>query len=131
MSDFTPTNKIVKSGTALETNMLTSARYAETEYIAVITIVENGFADTVLAAAHEAGASGATILHARGSGSPDTEKFLNIKIQPEKDFIIIVVPKSILRQVMSNITTKAGLSTKSRGVSFSLPITDLAGFSKE
>ncbi|MDR0886397.1 MAG: P-II family nitrogen regulator [Clostridiales Family XIII bacterium] len=131
MSDFTPTNRTLKTGTTLETNILTSARYGYSEYMAIVTIVENGFADNVITAAREVGATGATILHARGSGIHETEKFMNTQIQPEKDVVIIVVEKDILRKTMSSITQKAGLATPGRGVSFTLPITDIAGFTVE
>ena len=54
----------------------------------ILTIVERGYADDVMDAAKAAGARGGTILHARGTGSKEAEKFFGIIVQPEKELIL-------------------------------------------
>ena len=50
----------------------------------IICIVNNGFSDTVMEAAKEAGARGGTVLNARGTANKEAEAFFHIAIQPEK-----------------------------------------------
>ena len=105
--------------------------YYETKYVLTVTIVNRGFADQVIDAAREAGARGGTIIYARGTGVHEMEKFLNISIQPEKEMILIVVKKNEAREVTSAITKASGLKTEGRGISFSLPVTDLVGITSQ
>ena len=57
----------------------------------ILTIVDRGFADDVMDAAKSAGARGGTILHARGTGAQEAEKFFGIVVQPEKELVMILV----------------------------------------
>jgi nitrogen regulatory protein PII len=56
----------------------------------ITVIVNTGFADDVMKAAREAGATGGTILNARGTGTEDDVKFFGITLVPEKEMLYIV-----------------------------------------
>ncbi|MDR2162421.1 MAG: P-II family nitrogen regulator [Clostridiales Family XIII bacterium] len=107
------------------------ADYSNTEYSLILTIVNRGYAELVMDAARDSGARGGTVLYARGTGIHATEKFMNIDIQPEKEIVLTIVNKTAVRQIMHAILEAGGLKTKGRGISFSLPVTDLVGFSEE
>ena len=104
---------------------------SETKYSMIVTIVSKGYADITFAAAKEAGARFCTMLYARGSGVHETEKFLNISIEPEKEIILTFVSTGIVKEVVSAITDKVGLATAGAGVTFVLPITRTAGISAD
>lgn len=93
----------------------------------IITIVNRGFDDVVMDAARKAGATGGTILHARGAGVHEAEKFFGISIQPEKDVILILAKREYKKQIMYEIRNKAGLNKEGKGLSFSLPVEDVCG----
>ena len=97
------------------------------KYNMIVTIVSKGYADVAVAAAKDAGARFSTMLYARGSGVHETEKFLNISIEPEKEIILTFVKSGIVKDVVTSITDKAGLATAGAGISFVLPITRIAG----
>jgi nitrogen regulatory protein PII len=101
--------------------------YKNTDYSLIITIVNRGYSDQVMDAAKEQGARGGTVIYARGTGIHETEKFLNISIQPEKEMVLIVVSRESVRDVTHAILEKAGLRTEGRGISFTLPVTDVVG----
>jgi hypothetical protein len=107
------------------------ADYSNTEYCLILTIVNRGYAELVMDAAREAGARGGTVLYARGTGIHATEKFMNIDIQPEKEIVMTIVGRSSVRKIMHDILEAGGLRTKARGISFTLPVTDLVGFADE
>lgn len=99
----------------------------ECNYELIITIVTKGHFGDVMDAAKAAGATGGTLVHARGMGTEEAIKFLGITIQPEKDFIFIIAPKDKKQNIMQSITEKTGLSTAGKGICFSLPVDSAIG----
>ncbi|WP_051280825.1 P-II family nitrogen regulator [Anaerovorax odorimutans] len=97
------------------------------EYDLIITVVNRGFADQVVEAARKAGAQGSTVFYARGTGIHELEKFFSISIQPEKEIILNLVKHSSTKTIIHSIIEAAGLSTEGKGLSFSLPVSDVAG----
>ena len=62
--------------------------------IALITcIVQRGVADTIILAAREAGAQGATVHFARGMGVRERLGIMGVAVEVEKEVIDIVVSK--------------------------------------
>ncbi|HAQ40053.1 MAG TPA: transcriptional regulator [Clostridiales bacterium] len=97
------------------------------EFDLIITIVNRGFDDVVMEAARSAGATGGTVLNARGAGVHEAEKFFGISIQPEKDVVLILVKREYRKQIMHAIRNEAGLNKEGRGLSFSIPVEDVCG----
>ena len=93
----------------------------------ILVIVNRGFSDAVMDAAKEAGAHGGTVFLARGTGAGDTQKFFGITIQPEKEVVMILVPKEKKRDIMRAVGKGAGLIKEGRGIAFSLPVDDIVG----
>lgn len=96
-------------------------------YDLIITIVNRGYADLVMDAAKSKGATGGTIVNGRGTGAKEAEKFFNIIVQPEKELVLIVVPRELRHDVMDEIRVKAGLATIGGGISFSMPVDEATG----
>lgn len=99
------------------------------EFELIVTVVNRGHADEVMDAAKSAGAKGGTILYGRGAGVHEAERFFGITIQPEKEVVLILVPRALKKAVMQAICRDAGLSTEGRGLSFSLPVDEIIGVS--
>lgn len=97
------------------------------EFDLIITIVNKGFSDYVVGAAREAGATGATILNGRGTSIHETDKFLGVSIQPEKELVLVLVKKSDRNKIMTEICAKANLNQSEKGLCFSLPVSNLKG----
>ncbi len=113
------------NGTKPETEEITEMN--EAKYELIITIVNRGGFEAVKDAAKAAGARGGTLLHGLGLGGAEAEKFLGISIQPEKDVVLVVVPKEDREKVMNGILETAGLLTENRGICFSMPVDSALG----
>ncbi len=113
------------NGTKPETEGTTDMN--EAKYELIITIVNRGGFEAVKEAAKAAGARGGTLLHGLGLGGEEAAKFLGISIQPEKDVVLIVVPKEEREKIMEKILETAGLLTENRGICFSLPVDSALG----
>lgn len=97
------------------------------DYEVILAIVNDGFADDVMAVAKEQGARGGTIINARGVAKEDAAAFFGINIHTEKEIVMIVVPKKIKDNVLNAIYKEMGMAKKAQGIAFSLPVTDAAG----
>lgn len=91
------------------------------ELKALYIIVNAGFAAEVVEIAREMGATGATIINARGSvAKPKT--ILGITIDTEKEIVLSVVEKEIAVKIVEAIKTRAGVGTAAHGLCFFLPV---------
>lgn len=97
-------------------------------YELIIAIANEGRMDTVMNAARAAGATGGTVLHAKGEGGKNEEKFYNVSIASEKEVILIVAKKEQKTEIMRSILEKAGPNTEAEAIVFSLPTSEVAGF---
>ena len=99
-----------------------------TLYELIVVICNIGYNDMVMDAAKQAGATGGTILHARGTARKETEDFMGISLATERDMIFIVTTSEEKDQIMQSIMKNAGIDTKAGALCFSLPVTATAGF---
>ena len=67
------------------------------------------------------------MIHAKGTGMEQAEKFMGVSLAAEKEMIFIVAKKEQKNQIMQAIMEKAGLDSKAKSIVFSLPVTDTAG----
>jgi len=93
----------------------------------IFTVVDAGFSGKVLEASRKAGAEGATILNGRGRGVHESSTFMGVSIQPDKEIILILVKKSIRRNVMKEIVRSSNLTTEGKGMTFCVPVDEVAG----
>ena len=100
----------------------------ENDYQIIVALVNQGYSEEVMAAARPAGAAGGTVLHGKGTGSRETEKFLNVSIAEEKEVILIVSPADRKADIMRAIVQKAGPGSEAGAIVFSLPVSEVAGF---
>ncbi|MBO6119760.1 MAG: P-II family nitrogen regulator [Lachnospiraceae bacterium] len=99
----------------------------DVKYETIICIANAGFSGEVMDAARKEGATGGTILHARGTARKKAEEEFKITVNPEKDFILIVVRADLKDNIMKSIYEHAGLNTDANCVAFSLPVTKALG----
>lgn len=94
----------------------------------IITVLNEGHSDDVMDAAREAGATGGTVIHAKGTGKAKAEKFYGVTLAEEKDMIYIIAPAGKKSEIMRNINRCCGMGTPAGAISFSLPVTEAVGF---
>ena len=95
----------------------------------IVSIVNRGYSDYVVSASRDAGATGGTIVFARGtSGTGQDESFMGISIQPEKDIVLILVKAEERKKVMQAICDSTSALEKSgQGICFSIPVNHAVG----
>jgi len=93
----------------------------------IFAIVNAGFAEEAMKVAREQGARGGTILGARGVVRQEAADFFGIALHEDKEILMMVVEKEIRDNVFNALYKEMGLSKKSQGIVFSLPVSDVAG----
>jgi nitrogen regulatory protein P-II 1 len=97
--------------------------------IALITcIVQRGLADTIIKAAREAGAQGATVYFARGMGIRERLGILGVSVEVEKEIIEIVVSKDQVERVFERMYLAGNLDTPGMGIMYITPLEKAATF---
>ena len=99
-------------------------------YTLIATIINRGFSDDVMDAAREAGAKGGTVIYAHGTGLHEGNGFFGLSIHPEKELILILADEEHRKEIMQAIVRNTGLSTEGAGITFSLPVTNIAGIAR-
>jgi nitrogen regulatory protein PII len=94
----------------------------------IVAIANEGHTDTVMDAARSAGASGGTVIHAKGTGADDSGRFFKVSIASEKEVVLILSKTGEKANIMSAVLSKAGPGTEAGAILFSLPVSDIAGF---
>ncbi|MBR3929937.1 MAG: P-II family nitrogen regulator [Clostridia bacterium] len=97
------------------------------EYELIYVILNEGFSDVVMNAARSAGATGGTVMTAKGTGAREGQKFMGITLANERDVVIIVAKNDVKSAIMKSIIDKAGLGTPAGAVCFSLPVSEIQG----
>ena len=98
-------------------------------YELIFTILNRGFSDLVMDSARQSGATGGTIITARGTSSKEIENLFGITVSQEMEIILILTSKEKRNDIMSAICRSAGLNTQGKGITFSLPVNDVFGVS--
>ena len=99
----------------------------ETKYELLVVIANQGYTELIMDAARKVHAAGGTVIHAKGTGSQQAEKFLGVILVPEKEMVFIVSRTEKKNEIMRSIMDEAGPHTKAGAIVFSLPVTDTAG----
>ncbi len=100
------------------------------EYELVYVILNEGHSDEVMDVARPAGATGGTVLSAKGTGIRQAEKFRGLSLANRKEVILIVAKAEDKAEIMKAIVEKAGIQTPAGAICFSLPVSQVAGLRK-
>ena len=98
------------------------------KYELIVIVANEGRTDQVMNAARAAGATGGTVLHGKGTGSQNPQKFYNVSIAAEKEVILMVAQSDRKAAIMQSILHQAGPDSEAGAILFSLPVSEVAGF---
>ena len=81
----------------------------------ITCIVQKGNADSIIKAAYEAGAQGATVNYAQGSGVREKLGILGVAVEAEKEIINIIVSSEQVNRVFDAMYLEGELDTPGMG----------------
>jgi nitrogen regulatory protein PII len=97
--------------------------------VALITcIVQKGQADALVKAARGAGAQGATVYYARGTGIREQLGLLSVAVDAEKEVVNIVVARDQVDRVFERVYLEGNLDAPGMGFIYVVPLEKAATY---
>ena len=96
----------------------------DNNYEMINVIVNKGYAEDAMAAARKAGAGGGTIIQAHGTAKEGDAKFFGSEIVPEKDMLVILVPKDKKEAIVNAVKELNCFKKAGSGIIFCNEIKD-------
>ncbi len=95
----------------------------------IVALVEDDKTDSVLDAAREAGATGATVLNqARGEGMKKAKTFFGLSLETQRDMVLLLVEEHLSRKILEKIAAVGEFDEKpGTGIAFQIDVEDAVG----
>jgi nitrogen regulatory protein PII len=99
----------------------------EVKHDLIVSIINQGYSDEFMTIAREAGATGGTVINARGLANQGPIKFFGVSVQDEKEIILMVTNHDRKTAIMQAVSQSYGINSEAGGMIFSLPVDTLMG----
>ena len=93
-----------------------------TEVALVTCVVQKGMADDIVKACRDAGAQGATVYYARGTGVRERLGLLGVAVEVEKEVINVVAPNDQIDRIVEVMYLAGKLDTPGMGFLYVTPL---------
>ena len=97
----------------------------------ILGIVNHGFSDEFMNTARAAGATGGTVLQARGQAHEGPVKYFGISVQEEKEIILVLTSCEKKVEIMRAVSEQHGLNSQAQGIILSLPVDEVMGIQSD
>ena len=97
----------------------------------ILSSVKPDITDKILEAAKAAGATGATIIQARGTGSHEAKSFFGLTLEAQTDIIMLIVGEHHVTEILDAIQKKGEFHKPGTGIAFVLPIEQAIGMESQ
>lgn len=97
----------------------------------IMTFVKPSITDRIVDAMKKAGATGATIIPARGTGMHEAKSFFGLNIEDQTDIIVFLVEEHVVENLMKVIQLAGKFHEPGTGIAFVLPIEHVAGLESQ
>jgi nitrogen regulatory protein PII len=109
----------------------TATMGSEVKHDLILSVINRGYSDEFMTLARESGATGGTVINARGQTHEGAVKFFGVSVQEERELILILTNREKKAAIMQAVSQAYGLTTKAGGIVFSLPVDRVMGLSIE
>ena len=97
----------------------------------ILASVKSDITDTVVDSAKAAGATGATIISARGTGVREAKTFFGLSLEQQTDIIMFLVEELTLPSIMEAIQEAGEFHKPGTGIAFALPVSQVVGLESQ
>ena len=97
----------------------------------IMAFVKPSITDSVVDAMREAGATGATIVPARGTGIHEAKSFFGLSLEAQTDIIIFLVEEHVVENLMQVIQLAGKFEEPGTGIALVIPVEHIAGLESQ
>jgi nitrogen regulatory protein PII len=87
--------------------------------------------DAIVDAAKSAGATGATIIPARGTGMHEAKTFFGLTLEDQTDIVMFLLEEHLVKPVLNAIKKAGDFDKPGTGIAFVLPIEQVIGLESQ
>ncbi|MCK5541893.1 MAG: P-II family nitrogen regulator [Desulfobacterales bacterium] len=97
----------------------------------ILASVKAGITDSIVDAAKEAGATGATIIPARGTGINEAKTFFGLSLEAQTDIIMLLVEEHLVVKILDSIKMAGEFHKPGTGIAFAVPVEHIVGLESQ
>ena len=97
----------------------------------IMSLVKPHITDKIVDAAKKEGATGATIIPARGTGLHEAKSFFGLSIEDQTDIVVFLVEEHVVEGLLETIRTAGKFDQPSTGIAFVLPVEHVVGLESQ
>ncbi len=97
----------------------------------ILSSVKTDITDTIVDAAKEAGATGATIIPARGTGIHEAKTFFGLSLEAQTDIIMLLVEEHRITKILETIKSAGEFHKPGTGIAFVVPVEHVVGLESQ
>lgn len=97
----------------------------------ILASVKTDLTDKIVDAAKLSGATGATIIPARGTGIREAKTFFGLSLEAQTDIIMFLLEESLITGVLKAIGTVGQFDKPGTGIAFVLPVDQVIGLESQ
>lgn len=97
----------------------------------ILSSVKPDITDDIVDAAKAAGATGATIIPARGTGIREAKTFFGLTLEAQSDIIMFLVEEHCVEKILSAIQKSGQFHKPGTGIAFVLPVEHVVGLESQ
>ncbi len=101
------------------------------KFYLIVSAVKPDYTDDVVDAAKEAGATGATIIPARGVGVHEAKTFFGLALEARSDVILFLLTEAFVDPVLESITRAGEFHQPGTGIAFVIPVDRAIGLESQ
>lgn len=97
----------------------------------ILALVKPHISDNVVDAMKKEGATGATIIPARGTGIHEAKSFFGLSIEEHTEIILFLVEEHVVEKFMKVISIAGKFNQAGTGIAFVLPVEHIYGLESQ
>ncbi|MBM9519599.1 P-II family nitrogen regulator [Desulforhopalus vacuolatus] len=97
----------------------------------ILSSVKPDLTDHIVDSAKEAGATGATIIPARGTGLKEAKTFFGLSLEAQTDIIMFLVEEHFVAKILDAIKKAGKFHEPGTGIAFVLPVEHVIGLESQ
>lgn len=97
----------------------------------ILSSVKADITDNIVDSAKEAGATGATIIPARGTGIHEAKTFFGLSLEAQTDIILLLVEEHLVAKILETIKVAGEFHKPGTGIAFVVPVEHVVGLESQ
>ncbi|SDU55703.1 P-II family nitrogen regulator [Desulfobacula phenolica] len=97
----------------------------------ILSLVKEDITDRIVDAAKKAGATGATIIPARGTGIHEAKTFFGLTLEARTDIAMLLIEEHLVSKILDAIKKAGQFHKPGTGIAFVIPVEQVAGLESQ